>query len=97
MDDQRANGVVVSEVGGDARGLQHALDLLQLHGPIGIQVADRAAVSDDFSQLHHNGFSLIECGSEAGSRHQTQEIVLAVLDQRSAGIPEELLDRVLAA
>jgi hypothetical protein len=49
---QRAHGVVVAEVRGEARRFQHALDLLQLHGPVGIQIADRAAVADGFSQLH---------------------------------------------
>ena len=32
--------------------LQHALNLLQLHRTVGIQVADRATISDDFSQFH---------------------------------------------
>ena len=31
------------------------------------------------------------------NRHQTQEFVLTVLDERSASVPEELFHRVLAA
>jgi hypothetical protein len=49
---QGAGGVVVAEVGGQARCFQHHLDFLDLDWPVRVQVAEGPAGADGFLQFH---------------------------------------------